>query len=83
MPSEQTAPKHPTKHQQPMNARNRRNALSLDSSNVTSTLSLFVVSAEGLLGKDAKTLLKKLSALLAEKWEKPRSQVRGCVNALK
>jgi hypothetical protein len=30
----------------------------------------FMVSADGLLGKEAKTLLKKLSALLAEKWEK-------------
>jgi hypothetical protein len=33
---------------------------------------------DGLLGKEAKVLLKKLSARLAEKWEKPcsgRSQV--------
>jgi hypothetical protein len=30
----------------------------------------FVVSADGLIGKEAKTLLKRLSALLAEKWEK-------------
>jgi hypothetical protein len=41
----------------------------------------FMVSADGLLGKEAKTSLKKLSALLAEKWEKPCSQVRGWVNA--
>jgi hypothetical protein len=40
----------------------------------------FLVSADGLLSKEAKTLLKKLSALLAEKWEKPCSQVCGCVN---
>ena len=31
----------------------------------------FAVSADGLLGKDAKILLNKLSARLAEKWEKP------------
>jgi hypothetical protein len=41
----------------------------------------FVVSADGLLGKEAKTLLKKLSALLAEKWEKPYLEVCGYVNA--
>jgi hypothetical protein len=43
--------------------------------------SLFVVSTDGLLGKEAKTLLKKLSALLAEKWEKPYSEVCGYVSA--
>jgi hypothetical protein len=31
----------------------------------------FVVSTDGLLGKEAKTLLKKLSALLTENWETP------------
>jgi hypothetical protein len=36
-----------------------------------------VVSMDGLIGKEAKTLLKKLSALLAEKWEKPYSEVCG------
>jgi hypothetical protein len=40
-----------------------------------------VVSADGLLGKDAKILLKKLSSLLAEKWEKSYSKVCGYVNA--
>jgi hypothetical protein len=35
-----------------------------------------------LLGKKAKTLLKKLSVLLAEKWEKPYSQVCGYVPSL-
>jgi hypothetical protein len=34
----------------------------------------FVVSTDGLLGKEAKILLKKRSALLAEKWENPYSQ---------
>jgi hypothetical protein len=41
----------------------------------------FVVSTDGLLGKEAKILLKKLSARLAEKWEKPYSEVCGYVNA--
>jgi hypothetical protein len=31
----------------------------------------FVVSADGLIGKEAKTLMKRLSLILAEKWEKP------------
>jgi hypothetical protein len=39
----------------------------------------FVVSADGLLGEEAKILLRKLSAVLAEKWEKPHSEVCGCV----
>jgi hypothetical protein len=37
----------------------------------------FVVSTDGLLGKEEKVLLKKLSAIFAEKWEKPYSQVCG------
>ncbi len=42
----------------------------------------FVVSTDGLLGKEAKILLRKLSAMLAEKWEKPYySEVYGYVNA--
>jgi hypothetical protein len=41
----------------------------------------FVVSTDGLIGKEAKTFLKKLSSLLAEKWEKPYSVVCGYVNA--
>jgi hypothetical protein len=41
-----------------------------------------VVSTDGLIGKEAKTFLKKLSTLLAEKWEKPYSVVVcGYVNA--
>jgi hypothetical protein len=36
---------------------------------------------DDLFGKEAKTLLKKLSALLAEKWEKPYSEVCSYVNA--
>jgi len=41
----------------------------------------FVVSTDGLLGKEAKTLLKVLSTLLAEKWGKSYSEVCGYVNA--
>jgi hypothetical protein len=41
----------------------------------------FVVSTDGLLGKEAKTLLKKLSCVLSEKWGKPYSEVCGYVNA--
>jgi hypothetical protein len=41
----------------------------------------FLVSTDGLFGKEVKTLLKKLSSLLAEKWEKPYSKVCGYVNA--
>ena len=41
----------------------------------------FVVSTDGLLGREAQTLLKKLSAELAEKWGRPYSQVCGFVRA--
>jgi hypothetical protein len=41
----------------------------------------FVASTDGLLGKESRTLLKKLSVLLAEKWEKPYSEICGYVNA--
>jgi hypothetical protein len=41
----------------------------------------FVVSMDGLFCKEVETLLKKLSALLAEKWEKPYSEVCGYINA--
>ena len=41
----------------------------------------FVVSSDGLLSKEAKILLKKLSTQLTEKWEKPYSEVCGYVNA--
>jgi hypothetical protein len=42
----------------------------------------FVVSTDGLLGKESHILLKKLSTLLAEKWEKPYSKICGskCLN---
>jgi hypothetical protein len=41
----------------------------------------FVVSTDGLLSKEAKILLRKLSARLAEKWEKPYSEVCSYVSA--
>jgi hypothetical protein len=41
----------------------------------------FVVSTDGLLGREAKTLLKKLSSILAEKWQKSYAEVCGYVNA--
>jgi hypothetical protein len=41
----------------------------------------YITSTDGLIGKEAKTFLKKLSSLLAEKWEKPYSVVCGYVNA--
>ncbi|CAB9523169.1 expressed unknown protein [Seminavis robusta] len=41
----------------------------------------FVVSADGLLGTEAEALAKRISALLAAKWERPYSVVRGNVNA--
>jgi hypothetical protein len=40
-----------------------------------------VVSTDGLLRKEVKCLLKKLSTALADKWEKPYAMVRGYVNA--
>ena len=41
----------------------------------------FVVSVDGLLGKDAQMLLKKISAFLAAKWGRPYSQTAAYVNA--
>jgi hypothetical protein len=40
----------------------------------------FAVSTDGLIGKEAKSVLKALSIKLAEKWEKPYTVVRGYVN---
>ena len=41
----------------------------------------FVVSTDGLIGKESRTLLNTLSAALALKWEKPYSEICGYVNA--
>jgi hypothetical protein len=41
----------------------------------------FMASTDGLLGKESRTLPSKPSALLAEKWEKPYSEICGYVNA--
>jgi hypothetical protein len=42
---------------------------------------LFVVSADGKIGKEAKVMMKRLPALLADKWQKSYSEVCGYVNA--
>jgi hypothetical protein len=41
----------------------------------------FVVSTDGLIGREAGELLKRLSLRLADKWERPYSVVRGFVSA--
>ena len=41
----------------------------------------FVVSIDGMLDKEAKSLLKTLSVMLAEKWQKPHSVVAGIVRS--
>jgi hypothetical protein len=41
----------------------------------------FVVSKDGLLGREAKNLLKPIALRLTAKWEQPYSVVRGFVNA--
>ena len=41
----------------------------------------FVVSTDGLIGREAKNLLKQISLRLTAKWEQPYSVVRGFVNA--
>jgi len=41
----------------------------------------FVTSVDGLLGNEAKALLRQLATTLSQKWSKPYSQVRNYVNA--
>ena len=41
----------------------------------------FVVSTDGLLGREAKATLQRLSSLLSEKWHRPYSVVCGYVQA--
>jgi predicted alpha/beta-fold hydrolase len=41
----------------------------------------FALSVDGLLGRRAETLAKLLAVELAEKWQKPCLQARGCVKA--
>ena len=45
------------------------------------TFTPFVLSVDGLLGKEAKSFLKAISTHLASKWDQPYSVVRGYVNA--
>jgi hypothetical protein len=66
-----------TEHLQPMNASKRRSISRLALGSVGTSLH----SWHGLLGKEVKTLLKKLSALLAKKCEKPYTGVCGYANA--
>jgi hypothetical protein len=40
-----------------------------------------VVSTDGLIGREAKNLLKQIALRLTAKWEQPYSVVRGFVNA--
>jgi hypothetical protein len=40
----------------------------------------FVMPTEGIIGHETSTFHKRLSAKLAEKWQKPYSQVGGHVN---
>ena len=41
----------------------------------------FVVSSDGLLGREAKLLLKQLSKLLVDKWQKPYSVIAGIIRS--
>ena len=41
----------------------------------------FVVSTDGLIGREARNLLKQIALRLTAKWEQPYSVVRGFVNA--
>ena len=41
----------------------------------------FVVSADGLKGCEATVFMKRIAALLSEKWQRPYSEVCGYVNA--
>jgi hypothetical protein len=41
----------------------------------------FVVSTDGLIGREAKNLLERIALRLTAKWEQPYSVVRGFVNA--
>ena len=41
----------------------------------------FVVSTDGLIGREGKNLLKQIALRLTAKWEQPYSVVRGFVNA--
>ena len=41
----------------------------------------FAVSADGLYGKEADALMKRLAKLLADKWQRPYSQVCGWIKS--
>jgi hypothetical protein len=67
----QIPPKHPTKHWHPMNARKRRNTTSSLASSNAGISPSFVVSADGLLGKEAKTLLSNFPPCLQKNGRNP------------
>ena len=48
---------------------------------IRKTFSPFVTSADGMIGKEAKEILKNISIRLADKWDIPYSRVRRYVNA--
>jgi hypothetical protein len=41
----------------------------------------FVVSTDGLIGEEARTMMRRISEKLSDKWRKPYSEVSGYVNA--
>jgi hypothetical protein len=47
----------------------------------TTSIVPFVVSTDGLIGREAKNLLKQIALRLTATWEQPYSVVRGFVNA--
>ena len=48
---------------------------------IRKTFSPFITSADGMIGKEAKAILKNISVRLADKWDITYSKVRGYVNA--
>ena len=42
---------------------------------------LFVISVDGMMGKEAKALMKHVAYLYVDKWDLTYSQVRGYLNA--
>jgi hypothetical protein len=65
-----------------MNARRRKIISRLASSNVGTFLRSWYLAADGLLGKEARIFVKKLSCRLAEKWEASKGMYhdrKGCI----
>jgi hypothetical protein len=66
IPTPRAISKDPAKVLEAHEKEKRRNTSGLP--RATSYFHPIVVSTDGLIGKEAKTLLKKLSTLLADKW---------------